>query len=398
MSVLAVAAGIAGAMLLAATWLGAPRRDVALLAITLAGTGLGGIAASVLADRFARNLGLRARLVVFGLVGVGLLGVNVMVSAILMFISTHDLRMLVILFGFAIVATLGPAELMTQTIRVRLRALQEAAERMAGGDLAARAAPGGDDEVTAVAVAFNRMATEIEEANRRRDQVENARRELFAAMSHDLRTPLASLQAMAEAIQDGVVDDRATLDRYSAAIGSNVARLSALIDDLFELARIDSGDLRLDLGRLRVEEVVAMAIDAALPEARRAGLDVRFEPGETPPVLADAARLDRVLANLLQNAIRHTPGDGTIVLRTERAGADVCIAIADTGEGITPEDAEHVFERFFRVDRARRANTGGSGLGLSIARGIVEAHGGRIWLESWPGAGTRVTVSLPAAE
>jgi signal transduction histidine kinase len=352
----------------------------------------------MLAPRWTTRLPLRWQLTLFSAVGLVGLVLNIGVAATLMFLNPHDFRLLLVLCGFALVATVGPAQLMARVVSGRFETLQVATSRVAHGDLAVRVPAQGADEIAELADAFNSMAGALQRAHRDRDDLERARRDLFAAISHDLRTPLAAMRVMVEAIVDGVVPDVETHDRYLASIASEIQRLSMLIDDLFELTTIDSGELRLRLETLRVEDVVAETVDAFRPQVERAGIRLAFEsvPG-TPAIQADPQRLSRVLYNLLQNALRHTPSDGTIILRTAPAGACVQLSVSDTGEGIASEDIPFVFERFYRSDRARARDGAGSGLGLAIARGIIEAHGGRIWIESPPGAGATVAFSLPAS-
>jgi signal transduction histidine kinase len=377
--------------------LGPPTVDLAIMGLALAATGMAGAAVAMLAPRWTTRLPLRWQLTVFSAIGFAGLVLNIGVAAALMFLSAHDFRLLLVLCGFALVATVGPAQLMARTVSGRFETLEAATSRVAAGDLAARVPVSGADEVARLADAFNTMATALERAHRDRYDLERARRDLFAAISHDLRTPLAAMRVMVEAITDGVVPDPETHDRYLASISSEIQRLSMLIDDLFELTTIDSGELRLRLETLHVEDIVAETVDSFRPQVERAGIHLAFEslPG-TPAIRADPQRLSRVLYNLLQNAVRHTPSDGTIVLRTAPAGSSVQLSVSDSGEGIASEDIPFVFERFYRGDRARARDGAGSGLGLAIARGIIEAHGGRIWIEPESGSGATVVFSLPA--
>lgn len=392
--------GVATLLATVATQLlfGPPGADLAILGITLGVTGVAVAATAMLAPRWTTRLPLRWQLTIFAAIGLLGLVLNIFVAAALMFLSPHDFRLLLVLCGFAVLATVGPAQLMASIVSKRFERLEAGTSRIAAGDLAARVPVDGADEISRLATAFNSMAGSLEQARRDRDDLEGARRDLFAAISHDLRTPLAAMRVMVEAITDGVVSDTATQDRYLASISSEIQRLSMLIDDLFELTTIDSGELRLRLETLRVEDLVAETVDAFRPQMERAGIRLAYDrqPG-TPAIQADAHRLSRVLYNLLQNAIRHTPSDGTIVLRSELAQGAMQLSVCDSGEGIASEDAPFVFDRFYRGDRARARDGAGSGLGLAIARGIVEAHGGRIWIEPTPGSGATVAFSLPAA-
>ena len=376
----------------------APAVERVLLFAALAGTGSLGLAVAVLVRRLAPRLALRTQLAIFGSTGVALLVANIVVAAVLMFLSAHDLGLLFVLCAYAVITTVGPAHIMSRGLSRRLEAIEAAAGRIAGGELAARVPDTGSDELASLAREFNRMAVNLEAAHARRDTIEKSRRDLFAAISHDLRTPLASIRVMVEAMSDGVVTDEQTRQRYLQTASSEVQRLSLLIDDLFELTTIDSGELQLHTEMLRIEDVVAETIDVFRPQLERAGIHVSFEPQPgTAAVRADGQRLTRVLYNLIQNAIRHTPHDGTIVLRTAPAVAAVEVSVADSGEGIAADDLPHVFERFYRGEKSRSRELGGSGLGLAIARGIVEAHGGTIRVESVPGRGATFAFTLPAA-
>ena len=225
---------------------------------------------------------------------------------------------------------------------------------------------------------------------------ERARRDLVAAVSHDLRTPITSLRLLAEAVRDELVDGEAR-EEYLRRMGTHVHALSALIDDLFELTRLEAGDIRWGLERVAVDEVVAETGEAMRAHADAGAVHVATElPDGGAWARTNPEQLQRVLFNLLQNAIRHTPPDGSVVVRAEPHDGALEIEVADTGHGIPPDERERVFEPFVQ-GRARAARTDGSaGLGLAIARAIVEAHGGRIWLED-AGTGTRVRFSLPRA-
>jgi signal transduction histidine kinase len=226
---------------------------------------------------------------------------------------------------------------------------------------------------------------------RMRHQVEEARRGLVAAASHDLRTPLASLRLLVEAIDDGVAgEDR---DRYLAEIRTHVAVLSDLIDDLFELSRIEAGDISWTMRQVEFGDLIGDTVAAFRTSAEERGVHLAAElPAEKVVAEADAEKVQRVLFNLIQNAIRHTPADGSVTVRAKGGPSGVEVEVADSGEGVPAGEGERVFEAFYRGDSAR--GEGGAGLGLAISRAIVEAHGGRIWLED-ANPGTRVRFTLP---
>lgn len=238
------------------------------------------------------------------------------------------------------------------------------------------------------------LAADVDAMVTRLDAEERARRSLVAAISHDLRTPITSLQLLADAIQDGVVDEP-TAREYAARMGTHVRALSGLIDDLFELSRLESGELRWSMQRVALGELVRDTADAMHPEAEAAAVTVRTViDADDPFAHGDPARLQRVLFNLIQNAIRHTPADGTVTVRTTLVGDDVEIEVADDGAGIPAAERERVFEPFHTADPSR--SDGRAGLGLAISRAIVEAHGGRIWIADAP-SGTAVRVRLRTA-
>jgi signal transduction histidine kinase len=221
------------------------------------------------------------------------------------------------------------------------------------------------------------------------EQLFDARRELVAWASHDLRTPLASMQAMIEALEDGLAEPA----DYLPTLREQVRTLSLLVDDLFELARIDAGALTFELQETRVAGLVesALRLVAADASSRNVDLVADLDAEASAPVLPE--KIERVLSNLLTNALRHTPSDGSVAVHLERRAGDVLVSVEDTGSGLSSEALARMFERFWRADRARTA--GGSGLGLAIARGLVEAHGGRIWAENRPQGGARVSFTLP---
>jgi len=236
------------------------------------------------------------------------------------------------------------------------------------------------------------MRLAMEERSRR--QIEDARRQMVAAVSHDLRTPLASLRLLVEAIDDGVATGE-TRERYLSEMRTHVEALTKLIDDLFELSRIEAGEIAWTMGRVELRELIGDTVAAMRAPAEARGVALAAElPADELPARADAEKVQRVLFNLIQNAIRHTPADGSVTVRARTAGDGIEVEVADEGEGIPAGDGERVFEAFYRGDEARSEE--GAGLGLAVSRAIVEAHGGRIWLES-SSPGTRVRFTLHAA-
>jgi signal transduction histidine kinase len=279
------------------------------------------------------------------------------------------------------------AFLLGRSVAGRIERLVDTAGLLASGDLKARVATGGPAELARLGHSLNEMAASLEE-------VFDARRELVAWASHDLRTPVAAIRAMLEAIEDGVAE----ADEYVPVLREQIVELGKVIDDLFELARIDAGVLSVELERLSVGDVVVSCVRAleADAHARHVSLQARVVP-ELPAVAGAPEQVRRVLWNLLANALRHTPSDGSVVVFAEPVGNEVHIGVEDSGVGLTAEAERRMFERFWRGDPARSRQDANAGLGLAIARGLVEAQGGRIWAENRLGGGARVAFALPLA-
>ncbi|HEY3083623.1 MAG TPA: ATP-binding protein [Chloroflexota bacterium] len=342
--------------------------------------------------------GLRLRLAYGQVLVVMVAFINVVVTALLMFISAHDLTLLGLLLFFAGLIALFFALTLADSIAGGVGAVAAAARRMADGDPTARVHLAGRDEIGALAEAFNAMAAQLAAAAERQRAAEEARRYLVAAVSHDLRTPLASIRAMVEAINDGVVSDETTVGRYVRTIGGEVERLSGLINDLFELSQIDAGSLELRLERGSLHDLISDTLRSMSAQAARKEVHLAGSVGPAlPPARMDPARVQRVLDNLVGNALRHTPPGGRVEIRAEEDGGTLRVTVRDSGEGIPVHELSRVFEPFYRGD-ASRPRAGGAGLGLTIARGIVELHGGRIWVESPPGQGAAFHFTLPRAE
>ena len=320
------------------------------------------------------------------LAGLALLAACVPLAAVLlsgwvMFHMGADTKILAVAAGAAL-AAVGAALFLARAIGRSLERVSAASRALAAGDLGARAPEGGAWEIAQLAASFNAMAASIE-------QLFDARRELVAWASHDLRAPLASMQAMIEAIEDGL----ATADDYLPTLRQQVRRLSLLVDDLFELARIDAGVLTLELQRTRMRELVESTLRLLRPEAATRKVELVARVDDDAAATAAPEKIERVLYNLLTNAVRHTPEDGSVAVHVEGRDGEILVEVEDTGEGLGQDAQARMFDRFWRADRARSGN--GTGLGLAIARGLVEAHGGRIWAENREEGGARVSFTLP---
>jgi signal transduction histidine kinase len=337
----------------------------------------------VLAVGLRRLPTVRLQLAGLALVAVLLPLGAVLVSGIAMFHSGHDLTVLAVAAAAAC-AALAAAFLVGGSVSAALARLARAARSLERGDLTARAPEQGPAELRALAGSFNEMAGSLE-------RLFDARRELVAWASHDLRTPLANMQAMLEAVEDGLAEP----DEYVPALRDQVRALSGLTDDLFELARIDSGALTLELRDAELAGLVRSCLRGVEAEARSRQVTLEARVGDAVTAWCAPDKVERVLLNLLANALRHTPSDGSVAVLVEEDHDGVRVSVEDSGEGLSPESLLRMFERFWRGDAARSAR--GAGLGLAIARGLVEAHGGRIWAENRPDGGARVSFTLPAA-
>ena len=398
-------AGSLAIAVFAASLFGLPAKDLPAVALLLAvaGGGSGLLALALIRPAVLGRLGgVRAQLVGAGLVGSLLLLGMMLAGARAMFISGHDLSLLLTMLTFAAVLSVGFNLLCARPLASRIERVRKGTARIAAGELESEIQVDGQDEVAGLAADFNRMARALEEAAEREREMEKARRDLIAAVSHDLRTPLASTRALIEAIADGVAADQQTRERYLSSASRELEHLSRLVDDLFELARIDAGVLQLSLEETSLHDLISDTISSFQPQAECRGVRLVGEvSGDVDPVLANPPRLQRVLHNLLSNALRHTPPDGTVALRAQPRGTDVQVEVADTGEGIAAEDLPRVFERSFRAERSRtraeKEDAPGAGLGLAIARGLIEAHGGAMSVESDLGRGSRFRFTLRRA-
>jgi signal transduction histidine kinase len=351
---------------------------VVIVAATLAA----GLAGTLLLRRLPT---LRLQLAGLALLAVLTPLAAVLLSGLVMFESGHDVRILALAVASSTVA--GAAALtVARTVSRSVERLRRASEELSHGDLSVRAPEQGPRELAALAASFNEMSERLE-------QLFDARTQLFAWASHDLRAPLASMQAMLEALEDGLAEPRA----YLPALRDQTRALGVLVEDLFELARIDSGVLTLELCEARASTLVETCVRAFDAEAQSLGVRLESQLTGDDAVLCAPDKVARVLFNLITNSLRHTPSDGSVAVRVRALAQEVEITVEDTGVGLGPDTTQRMFERFWRGDAARTPGRGGAGLGLAIARGLVELHGGRIWAEDRPGGGARVSFTLPAA-
>jgi signal transduction histidine kinase len=343
--------------------------------------------------RLLRRASLRLSLQAGSAIAVLAIVAGTLGTANAMFLSRHDLGVVVMVCVVASVVAFGFCWLLGRQVETSSLALRQAA-RSLGQEGAGFRSPTGPMAAELAALSRELAATgEKLQASRERERtLEQSRRQLVAWVSHDLRTPLAGLHAMAESLQDGIAADAG---RYHEQIRAEVARLSAMVDDLFELSRIQSGTLRLSLDEIALDDLVSDSVAGTEALARARDVRLTGEAGGQLVIRADARELSRALVNLLTNAIRHTPAGGSVhVAATPEAGG-VLVAVADGCGGIPEADLARVFDLAWRGTRTRTPGPdGGAGLGLAIVRGIVEAHQGQVSVVN-TGDGCRFEVWLP---
>jgi signal transduction histidine kinase len=355
-------------------------------AVTAAGVGL---------LRLLRRRSVTGLVAMGALVALGSVAATVAVTARAMFVSGHDLRVVLVVVLVAVPAGSVVALAVGRCVGAGSRELATAARAIGGAGYRPGVRPA-TAELAAVADELDCAHHRLVEARERERAVEISHRQLVAGMSHDLRTPLAGLQAMAEALQDGVAADPATVTRYHQRIRAEADRLSGMVGDLFELSRIQ-GSLQLQVQRTGLQDLIDEALASAGPLAQAKGIKLVGHAQPAVPVEVDATELGRALSNLLANAIRHTPAEGTVEVAAAVEDGRACLAVADSCGGIPAADLPRVFDVAFRGQAARTpGGDGGAGLGLAIARGIVEAHQGEITVAN-QGNGCRFVVHLPLA-
>lgn len=267
-----------------------------------------------------------------------------------------------------------------------IRKLTDAARSLAAGDYSQRVALPAGDELGELAATFNRAAAELQ-------KLEETRREFIADVSHELRRPLTRLLAAVEAVADGIITDPAELRQHLSDTRGEVARTARLVDDMLQLSRLDSGTFTLTRERVELTGLARRLSASLTGAAAQAGITLDCSGDADVFVDADPGRIEQVLANLIENALRFTPSGGKVSLTVSRSDASARIAVTDTGAGIPADQLARIWERFYKVDRSRAGQ--GSGLGLAIVRRIVELHGGSVSVASEAGAGTTFTIALP---
>ncbi|MBK8026225.1 MAG: HAMP domain-containing protein [Chloroflexi bacterium] len=359
-----------------------------------------GVAYVIYRTRLLRRLpSLRWALLIMVVLVVALLFANVWVSAQLMFISPYDLEVTGVLLIFAALIAVGFGFFVSRAITEAIGELGKAAERVAQGRLDTRLPVEGRDELAQFARTFNSMAQSLQDLDEQKRQLDLQRRNLIAWTSHDLRTPVTSIRAMIEALADEVVVDTATTQRYVHDMQSEIESLTRLIDNLLELSQLDAGHIRLDLQPTSLRDMVSDTLSGMSARAAQAGIALTGRVADDIDIVTIAPdKIQRVLNNLLDNALRYTPAGGVVTIRLERDRDTARVVVNNHAPGMEMLDVTSAFTRFYRRETSRaRSDDGrrGAGLGLAIARGFVEAHGGTIEALSTPTQGVTITVKLP---
>lgn len=368
-----------------------PERLGALVLFGMMSVGIA--TASLALPRLARLLpSLKATVIILGGTSLLILVAALAIAGRQMFISEHDLSLLWVVMGFGVVASLAFGLTVSGPLTEDLARISRTSHAIAHGDLAARTGVRRLDEAGRLARDVDVMAGTLEDAERQRSAEEEARRTLFAAVGHDLRTPLASIRAAVEALQDGLADHP---DRYLQSMEADVDALSRLVDDIFLMARLETGDIVLRAEPIDLTELADEAIEVLDPLA--AAKRVKVELTAESRVMASAApdAVARVLRNLLENAIRHSPVGGEVVIAVDGGSRAEC-SVRDQGPGFAADFVAEAFGRFTRDDTSRQRAGGGAGLGLSIARSYIEALGGEIWAREGPGGTVTFWLPVPA--
>lgn len=382
-----------------------PLGDLIYLAALLGITSLVSAAFGFISHRLGwwRRLPHISQTLILGYILAGGLALfNVWLTAKLMFINQHDLILATLLLIFAGGVSIAFGYFISNSITQDLQDLVHGAQKISKGDFATRVAVSGEDEVAQLAQAFNQMAAQLEKAADAERALDEARRNLVAWASHDLRTPVTSLMVMLDAMADGIVNDPETVARYLKQSQNEVKRMSILIDDLFELAQLDAGYQDLNFEWIALSDLISDTLESFAARANAQG--VTLEGSITPevdPIWAAPDKLSRILDNLVGNALRYTPEGGSIFLEAQFKGNQVQVEVRDTGAGIAAKDLPRIFDRFYRGEKSRSRNgdkSGGVGLGLAIVKGLIKAHGGDIWVKSELNSGTTFWFTLPKGE
>jgi signal transduction histidine kinase len=393
---------VCGAVVAAALALasGASARDAVGVVALAAGGSLAAAIAGAALLRTLRRRSLRVQVLAVALATTLTMVVGVLLAAEFMLVSSHDLTVLAVVLVVAGSVAGGAALYLGDMYERDTRDVEVLAARLAEPGAAGDGAPSSHfatRDIQRLADQLAEVSATLEASRRRERAIDASRRQLLVWISHDLRSPIAAIRALAEALDDGVVADPDDVDRYHRAIVHESQRLGSLVDDLFELSRLVSGDEPLDQPFVPVPELVSAVVAGLTPSAAVSGVTVHATVEELSSVLVPANDVSRVLRNLLDNAVRHTPAGGEVTLDVRRADKLLELSVSDECGGISSADLGRVFDVAFRGDDARTRDGGGGGLGLAIAKGLVEGRAGTIEVSN-RSRGCRFTVHLPVVD
>jgi signal transduction histidine kinase len=361
-------------------------------ALAFAGLVLGTVASGLALRQFnRRSRSLRSQVLAVTLASLAVGALAAVVLSGLMLLDPAELRAVAVVLGVTAVIATVLVVTASSPLGRDVRQLEGTVRSIEAGDRTVRTGVVRADELGHVARALDELTARLDALERDRAGYEAERTAMLSSVGHDLRTPLSALRAAVEALADGVAPDP---QRYLGSMQRDVEALTGLVDDLFLLASIEAGRLELRREAVDLTEIADEAVEALAPVAAARQVSVRLEAAERVHVAGNARALGRIIRNLLENAIRHAPASSTVRVVVAGAGRP-SVRVVDEGPGFPAEFAGHAFDVFARADPSRTRSTGGAGLGLAIARGLVESHGGRIWIEQPPGG--HVAFELPAA-
>lgn len=339
---------------------------------------------------------LRTYLLLSSLTGIGVLLICLFVSYSKMLLTIDQFYWLSGITAGVGLLSFILQHLLTRPLEKSIARITQQTVRIAEGDFHTEVPLIGPQEFKLLAQQFNVMSFKLKESFDNLHHSESARRELIANVSHDLRTPLASIQSFVEALEDDVIQDEVTFQRYLNTIRLETKRLGGLIHDLFELSSLEAKGEIFDPLPCHADELLISTLESFSFHLAEKKLNVEIDlPDKLPAALMMPAQIKRVLSNLLQNAIQHSPVEGKVILAAAEEGQYLRISVTDEGQGIEAEETARIFERFYRIDKSRSKNNGGAGLGLAIAQSIVELHGGAIGVHSVQGLGSCFWFTVP---
>ena len=363
------------------------------LGVILGGmAGLALLTARALPSISRRTRSIRRTMALLALSGFAIVVLGILAVANRMFLSEHDLRILLVVLGFGILATAAFAVTVSLPLSSDIDRLSDQATRVAAGELEIGPSIRRRDEVGRLAEALKRMVEQLDEADTVRRTNEESRQVFFSSIGHDLRTPLASLRASVEAIQDGVVHRP---DEALATMERDIEAMTRLVEDLNLLARLDAGMLQLETTEIDLTEIADEAIDVFRPLARTRSVSLNLMARERIKATGHAGHVGRAVRNLIDNALRHTPPNSEVTVEVTRRNGSAAVLVSDEGSGFDPTFIPSAFERFTRAEPSRARDGGGSGLGLAIVRGLITALHGEVWIDRGPGG--RVGLTLPVS-